>query len=146
MTTETPSTTIAVTRHFDALSERVFDAWLTPEIAGKWLFATPGGKMQSVEIDPRVGGGFTIIERRGDEDVAHYGRYLELDRPRRLTFDFGDEIVEKATIVTVEIALVDAGCELTLTHEGVYLEFADRTKDGWTTLLAGLAQVLSETA
>ncbi|MEO7717931.1 MAG: SRPBCC domain-containing protein [Capsulimonas sp.] len=146
MPIENPTTTIQIVRRFDAPSERVFDAWLDPELAGKWLFATPGGEMLSVEIDPRVGGGFTIIERRGDEDVAHYGRYLELDRPRRLTFDFGDEIVEKATIVTVDIASIGAGCELTLTHEGVYLEFADRTKDGWTTLLAGLAQVLSETA
>ena len=31
---------LQVTRHFDASPERVFDAWLNPLTAGKWLFTT----------------------------------------------------------------------------------------------------------
>ncbi|MGH9720705.1 MAG: SRPBCC family protein [Bryobacteraceae bacterium] len=36
---------VRVTRHFDASPERVFDAWLDPEMIGKWMFveAAPSG-------------------------------------------------------------------------------------------------------
>ena len=133
---------VRVSRRFNASPERVFDAWLDPERAGKWLFATPTGEMVRVEIDPRIGGGFTIVERRDGELAEHFGTYLEIDRPRRLVFSFS---VEKYSVdadrVTVEIAPLESGCELTLTHEmnAKYAEFVDRTQQGWTGILEGLA-------
>ena len=77
--TTTADGKIRITRRFNASIERVFDAWLDPEKAGKWLFATPTGKMVRVEIDPRVGGSFNIT-RRESEDIEHVGTYLEIDR------------------------------------------------------------------
>ena len=80
--------TVTVERHVAAAPGRVFDAWLDPDSVRHWLFATPDGAMERVEIDPRVGGGFTIVERRGGDLAAHFGEYVEIDRPRRLAFDF----------------------------------------------------------
>lgn len=87
MTAEGPI--VRVTRRFKASPERVFDAWLDPKTAGQWLFATPSGTMVKVAIDAQVGGSFTIIDRRDDEDSLHSGEYLSIDRPRRLVFTFG---------------------------------------------------------
>ena len=42
-----------MTRHFDAAPERVFDAWLIPETARKWLFASPVGEAYTAKLDAR---------------------------------------------------------------------------------------------
>ncbi len=131
--------TLRVTRSFDASPERVFDAWLNPETAGKWLFTTPTGKMVRVEIDARVGGSFNFTRRDGD-DVEHIGTYLEIDRPRRLVFTFTvPKFSKQSTRVSIDIVPTPSGCELTLTHEGVLPEWADRVNEGWGKILGGLA-------
>lgn len=135
--------TVQVRRRFDFPPERVFDAWLDPATAGRWLFATPDGEMLRVEIDARVGGRFIIVERRGDREDEHVGEYLEIDRPRRLVFTFGDTLAFDATTVTVEITPAPGGCEVVLTHVGVGAQWKDQTHEGWTGILEGLAGQLS---
>ena len=134
---------LTITHVFHHAPEPVFDAWLNREIAGKFLFATPEGVMTTVEIDPKVGGRFRIIERRGETDAEHVGTYLVIDRPRTLAFQFGDNIAFDATQVRVEVeALIEGGCRLTLTHDGVLEDWRDQTVKGWTGILAKQAEVL----
>jgi uncharacterized protein YndB with AHSA1/START domain len=129
---------------FNAPAKMVFDAWLDADNVGRWLFATPGGKMHSVKIDPRVGGEFEIIDKRGDELTRHIGTYLEIDRPRRLVFTFAvPQYSEEFTTVSIDIVPLDSGCELTLTHEGVLPEWRESTFDGWTMILNSLADNLA---
>jgi len=135
--------TIRVSRGFTASAERVFDAWLDPQKAGKWLFATPTGQMVRVEIDAQVGGKFNFTERRNGEDIEHVGEYFEIDRPRRLVFTFMvPKFSQVATRVTIEIVPAGTGCDLTLSHEGVLPEWQSRTESGWATLLGSLAGVV----
>jgi uncharacterized protein YndB with AHSA1/START domain len=130
---------LRIRRHFDAAPERVFDAWLDPATAGRWLFATPNGQMACVQIDGRVGGKFLLI-RRDDADVQHIGEYLEVDRPRRLVFTFKvPKYSAETTKVSIDIVPDGAGCSLTLTHEGVLPDWVDRTRQGWTMILENLA-------
>ena len=141
MTTEITQT-VRVSHRFAHPAASVFDAWLNPALAGKFLFATPTGVMKTVEIDAQVGGRFNIVEIRDGEDAVHVGQYLEIDRPHRLVFSFGDNVGFAATTVTVEIVDAPGGCELTLTHEGVLEDYASRTEGGWTMILDGLAKTL----
>ena len=142
-----PRVTVRVSRRFEASAERVFDAWLDPEKASKWLFATSTGRMVRAEIDARVGGTFNFTDRRDGEDVEHVGEYIELDRPRRLVFTFAvPKFSAEWTRVSIDIAPLAAGCELTLVHEGVLPDYADRTQGGWTMILDGIALTLGETA
>jgi uncharacterized protein YndB with AHSA1/START domain len=136
--------TVVVSRRFEASPEPVFDAWLDPGRAAKFLFATPTGEIVKAEIDARVGGSFLVVDRRPDVGEAeHFGRYVEIDRPRRLAFDFAlSKDMTDATRVTIDIRPVGEGCELTLTHEGVWQDYAERTEGGWTTILEGLAAAI----
>lgn len=135
--------TVRVSRRFAHPPEAVFDAWLDPALAGKFLFATPTGVMKAVEIDSRVGGRFNIVETRDGQDAPHVGEYLEIDRPWRLVFTFGDEVAFSATTVTVEITATADGCELTLTHVGVLETWVAQTNAGWTGILETLDRALS---
>jgi uncharacterized protein YndB with AHSA1/START domain len=135
--------TVCVTCRFDAPPERVFDAWLDPETAAKFLFATPTGRMVRAEIDARVGGKFAFVDRRDGEDIEHVGEYLEIARPRRLAFIFAvPRFSSQRTTVSIDIAPDGAGCALTLTHAGVLPDYASRTEEGWTRILDGLAAAL----
>ena len=135
----------SVTHSYAATPERVFDAWLDPAIARRFLFATPTGEMIRAEVDACVGGQFTFVDRRPDMgDVLHTGEYLEIDRPRRLVFTFGvPQFNTGYTQVTVEIASAGGGCHVTLTQSQVPAEWADRSKEGWTMILGWLEAALS---
>jgi uncharacterized protein YndB with AHSA1/START domain len=137
------SAALSISRRFDAPIDRVFNAWLDPDNAGKWLFATPTGQMVRVEIDARVGGSFNLTDRRDNQDVEHIGTYLEIDRPRRLVFSFGVPFYSPLfTRVSIDLRPLPAGCELTLTHEGVLPEWRDSAQEGWGKILDSLAATL----
>jgi uncharacterized protein YndB with AHSA1/START domain len=133
---------VSIERRLAAPPEAVFDAWLDPDGLGQWLFRTPAGTLERVEVDPRVGGGFRVDERREDGVAEHYGEYVELDRPRRLAFEFWTSFSAERTRVTIEIVADDGGSRLTLTHDGVWPDWADKTRQGWTMILDGLAKHL----
>jgi uncharacterized protein YndB with AHSA1/START domain len=144
MNAQTP-VVVQVRHRFAASAERVFDAWLNPATAGRWLFATPAGEMVRVQMDARVGGRYSIVERRGGEEVEHAGEYLELDRPRRLAFTFSVPAYSStADRVTIEIAPLEHGCELTLTHVmgAGMAEITGKARDGWMGVLRGLEATL----
>ena len=134
--------TVQVTHRFAAKPERVFDAWLDPKTAGKWLFATATGRITRCEIDARVGGRFSIVRVDGEE-FEHVGEYLEIERPGRLVFTFGvPRLSPEMTRVIIEIRPAGAGCELTLTNEGVSPDYRDRNKQGWGMILDNLEKSL----
>jgi uncharacterized protein YndB with AHSA1/START domain len=135
---------VCVAHSFTMPIDQVFDAWLRPDQACKWLFASSMGQMIRVEIDPRVGGGFRIVDRREGEDVEHVGEYISIERPHRLVFEFSVPRYDaNRTRVVVDFETQGAGCALTLTHEGVPEEYVERTRTGWMKILDGLNASLS---
>jgi uncharacterized protein YndB with AHSA1/START domain len=138
------TTTVRVSHRFSASPERVFDAWLDPAKACRWLFTIPTGQNVRTEIDARVGGRFTIVDRRDGADVEHIGEYLEIDRPRRLVFNFTvPKYSDKVTRVSIEIVPQGSGCELTLVQDGVLNDYIARTEHGWATMLRALDAALA---
>lgn len=139
---------LTVSRDFDASPETLFDAWLDPALAGKFLFATPDGEMLKVEIDPRVGGRALIVDRRASGDAHHHILYEVIDRPHRLVFLFRADPAEEGewTRVSIEIAARGDGSTLTLTHamDPAWASYEEQTRKGWTTILDSLARTMEE--
>jgi len=139
------SQTLSVSHHYTVSAERVYDAFLDPNLAGRFMFATPAGTMIKAELDPRVGGAFNFTDRREDGDVEHIGKYLELDRPTRIVFIFAvPKYSSDETVVTIEIIASEFGCDLTLSH-AIEPEWADHLESmnkGWTMILNGLGETV----
>lgn len=146
---------VCLSHRYSASAEKLFDAWLCPGQASRFLFATRTGCVTQCEIDPVEGGRFVVTDRRplaeGDEsvmDVVHHGRYLQVQRPHRLVFEFGVAGFD-AALTRVSLAIEPLGpqtCELTLHHdlgdsaEAGQVEAA--TRRGWQGLLEALEREL----
>jgi uncharacterized protein YndB with AHSA1/START domain len=143
--TDTQKSIIVVEHAFGFPIEIVFDAWLDPENAWNWLFATPEGEMQRVEINPVVGGDFFVKERRLEGNAEHYGKYLRILPHRLLEFSFSvEESNPNPDIVKLEFVSTENGCNVTLTDsmDARFEEFADRARAGWFSILEGLDATL----
>ena len=136
--------TARVARRFDASPGRVFDAWLDPDTASRWLFTSPTSETHSTELDARVGGKWRISDRRGGVDYMALGEYLEIDRPRRLVFSFGmPQFSPLFSRVCVAIEPDGSGCILTLTQEGVAASDREGLELGWGDMFDQLAAALA---
>jgi uncharacterized protein YndB with AHSA1/START domain len=139
---------LTVTRDIAAPPETVFDAWLDPAIAGRFLFATPDGEMLTCEIDARVGGRALIVERRAHGDAHHHLLFDEIDRSHRLVFRFRADPAPEGewTRVTLDFAAQAGGTRLTLVHEmdPAWAAYEEQTRKGWTMILASLAAILEQ--
>jgi len=130
---------LRVVRRFDAAPARVFGAWLDPDLARQWLFATATRPMACVEIDARVGGAFCFSEWQQGALVAHAGRYVDIDPHRRLAFTLSSHMHAHAeTRVDVTIDARRRGCTLALVHASVPSARVAYTRARWIGVLYGL--------
>lgn len=145
---------LTVSRIIHAPRERVFDAWVKPELRRQWWLNNRGQPLAACEIDARVGGCYHMEEYYDLPDEPQYGpnylweldgEFLEIDRPNRLVFTWN--VNHKPPVVghrvTVEFREVPGGTEITITHIGQMDEkMRDGTQTGWTELLGHSAQFL----
>src|SRR4051812_29033865 len=108
---------VKVVHSFKFPAERVFDAWLNPELIGQWMFGPRlrNEEVVSIQVDGRLHGTFSFVVRRDGDELNHVGEYLEINRPQKLVFTWG---MADAVSSRVTVMIVPAGknAELTLVH------------------------------
>ncbi|TPV94893.1 MAG: SRPBCC domain-containing protein [Myxococcales bacterium FL481] len=129
---------LVVERMYEAGCAELFDAWTDPALIQQWFFVDPTWHAE-VSADVRPGGSYTLSMITTDgERHTMTGRYLELERPRRVVFTWNSHVTQD-TKVTVEIEPVGSKTRVRLIHEGISDPAARPPHErGWTGCLANL--------
>lgn len=141
-------TAIAV-QAFKASPQRVYDAILSPEMIARFMFGALLREETILHIrnDPKVGGAFSYKVRRGEHEIDHIGRFLELDPPKRIAFTWAianESDDGEPSVVTIDIQPTPEGCSVRLSHEmpAEWADFVDRSRGAWEKMLGVLSTLL----
>ena len=108
------SETFSIPIHIKAPPETVFKHFVRPEMLIRWM-----GECARLEA---VAGGIFSVDI---DSVLIRGKFLALDRPKRIEIAWGEagnaDMPPGATRLAIDLEAVDNGTALTLTHSGLTL-------------------------
>jgi uncharacterized protein YndB with AHSA1/START domain len=137
---------LTISRTIPAAREKVFNAWLSPDILAQFMTTPMGGTAPTkVTNDPVKGGRFSIVMMNDDKEIPHAGTYLEIDPHSHLAFTWESPYSRDDSVVTIDLTEVDAGTtELKLRHVKFRSEQArDGHEEGWTAIVGNLVNALN---
>ena len=138
---------VTVTRRIAASPERVFRAWVEPELLVRWQFPERSVRLEVAAFEARPGGAYRFRFHNADGQVDSVsGTFLELLPPKRLVFswtwDTTDPDGGAETRVSVDLAADGDGTQLTVRHERLPTPTSCRRhQQGWTGALGHLAEL-----
>jgi uncharacterized protein YndB with AHSA1/START domain len=135
--------TITISRTVAASPDRVFEAWTDVAQLARWWWPQLAGT--SYDVDAREGGGYRIHSPA--IGITAWGRYTDVDRPRRLAFTWNWEgegetdvgSVVDDVVVTFEPA--GEGTLVTVAHTSVAHLEDGGAEQGWNDVLDRLVRV-----
>jgi uncharacterized protein YndB with AHSA1/START domain len=145
--TKPAPTSLVIRRSFEAPVDRLFNAWLTPEVMRVFLSGT-GTKVLDVTVDPRAGGSYRITWEMPDGPWVVGGIYREIVRNERIvcTWTWEEDAATGVheSLLTLEFhSLGSKRSELVLTHTNLRNEESrDSHAEGWQSAVDALAQAI----
>jgi len=130
-------TELTLSRTIAASPGEVFDVWIDPRSpGGPWFGAT------KVLLDARVDGLFYNMLAHEGRQWAHYGRFIVLDRPRRIEHTWVSEATRGVeSVVSLTFEPRGDKTQVTLRHTGVPDdEFGLQHREGWDFVLGAIEQ------
>ena len=136
-TLQLATTSLTVSRKIAASPDEVFDVWIDASQPGSPWF----GVARAV-VQPVVDGLFYHLVQFEGHDWAHYGRFIALDRPRRIEHTWVSEATRGLeSVVQLTLLPEDGQTLLTLRHTNVPDdEMGRRHEEGWGYVLATIAE------
>ena len=147
----TPAAAVQVKRTFAGPREKVFQAWVNPQMMTKWFARSaqmPPGKV--VQADARAGGKYQVevicTDDKGEKIYRIQGTYREVRPPERLVFTWWWEGADfEPSLITVEFRALGQSqfTEVTLTHELLPEKEREGHRKGWIGCFDMLEKVLA---
>ena len=134
--------TLTVKRLIKASPEAVYAAWLDPATITRFMAGGADQRVTEARTDPRVGGSFRIV-MTSDKEIAHQGVYRDLVPHSLIRFTWESPYSPADSEVTIRLAPVAEGTEITLSQVKFLSEGArEGHQGGWTRILDRLAITL----
>jgi uncharacterized protein YndB with AHSA1/START domain len=134
--------TLSITRTLKASPDAVYNAWLDPAVIRRFMAGGADQRVTEARTDPRVGGSFRIV-MTSDKEIAHQGVYRDLVPHSLIRFSWESPYSPADSEVTIRLAPVAGGTEITLSQVKFLSEAArDGHKGGWTMILERLETML----
>lgn len=123
---------LTITRTIDTTPDAVYDVWLDHTSSVSPWFGSNRMIMNAV-VDGLF---YHTVEHEG-KTWPHYGRFIELERGRRINHTWMSEATQGLeTIVTIALTPRNGKTDVTLTHAGVPDDTLGRQhEEGWTWVL-----------
>jgi uncharacterized protein YndB with AHSA1/START domain len=139
--------TAVARRVLPAPPDVVYDAWLDAEGMLDWMCPRPS-RPTKIELEPRVDGRICLdIDSRGFL-LQITGTYLELDRPRRISFTWRPTVWQESdgeSVVTVTFEPHGDGQTLMTIRHTLPAGMAENYEQGWTRIAGQLDDQLLTT-
>jgi uncharacterized protein YndB with AHSA1/START domain len=138
-----PKTDLSISRLINASPAEVFDVWLDKDSPGGPWFGCA-----RVILDPKVDGLFYHSVAHAGQTWAHYGRFVVLDRPRRIEHTWVSEGTRGLeSVVALSFAPEGNATRVTLTHAGVPDDdFGRQHAEGWGYVLSAIEKRFAKRA
>ena len=147
--------TFVLERHFPQRPARVFSAFAQPALKRRW-YAEGDHEILDFHMDFRLGGNEQFRYRFRDghpiagSEIANESTFQDIVEEKRIVMTSRMSLNGKPIVVmlaTVEFAAAEKGTDLTLTHQGTYIDWPDGVKMieiGWSHLLDRLQKEAAE--
>ena len=135
--TQVKTMELTVIRTMPATPAEVFDAWLDWKSPGSPWFGAA-----TAIVHPVIDGLFFHLVRFEDHDWAHYGRFVTLDRPRRIQHTWVSEATRGLeSVVTLNFDGQEDKTRVRLHHANLPDDpMGRRHEEGWGFVLGALAE------
>jgi len=137
---------LTLTRTIAAPREKVFAAWLSPDMLAQFMAPPSGGAAPSiVENDPVVGGRFSIIMVTAEKLIPHTGTYLEIDPYSRLCFTWQSPHSLDDSLVTIDFLENETGRTDIILKQVKFRseQLRDGHIGGWNAILDNLERIVA---
>ncbi len=144
------SFTVSLSRTFAAPAEKIFDRWLIPTFVGNWMFGTHLGNEKILDLQNEVRPGGTFIYRieRNEKEITHDGEYLQIDRPKRLSFSWQESARKHANKSKINLSLDPqhgkTKLKLSIQIDQALVHYSEEIRQQWSERLKALSCQVSK--
>ena len=139
--------TVRLVRTIKAPAEKVYDAWLDPDMLVRWI--GPGGPGATrVDTDCKHCAHTIWVETEDGEKRHFHWEVAEAEPPKLLILDFafggpiGSELTDYRSRLTLEFEEANGATEMTLVHTRIPEDMVKGVSNGWPTVTDRLVDYL----
>ena len=137
---------IYVSHCYEVSCSTLYDQWLDPQSASRWLLTTLDGETPQIQMQQQIGGRFQICQSRPQGDLFLNGQFLQLKRPQQIMFSLENpRLSTEPDLIQLLFQPHPFGCELQVSHQLQFMASKNQQQliEHWTNIFMRLAANLN---